>query len=199
MPERRVFLEAAQFGAIAGVGDAAPLVDRRDEVHRRGGMRAQLIEAMQAEIVRAPFHAGRAERHAERRSQRRDVLEVDLLLKVLGAGGDQDALPAEDGRDQVGERLARAGARFREQHAAVLERVGDRARHRPLAGAGLELIDRPRERPIVCERRVDRALQARRSGYSGNFRHRVSTSALILARTLPSSGDASTREMNSAI
>jgi hypothetical protein len=93
-----------------------------------------------------------------------NVLEVDLLLEILGAGGDQHALPAEDRRHEVGERLAGAGARFREQHAAVLERVGHGAGHRPLPRARLELIDRPCERSIVGERRVDRARQARRSG-----------------------------------
>ncbi len=72
-------------------------------------------------------------------------------------------------------------------------------RHGALTGARLELIDRPHQRPVVRERRVDRALQARRSGYSGNFLHSVSTSAFTVARTLVSSGDASTRAMNSAI
>ena len=43
-------------------------------------------------------------------------------------------------------------------------RVGNRRRHGALAGARLELIDRSHERPVVRERRLDGALQARRSG-----------------------------------
>ena len=52
------------------------------------GMRsaAQLIEAMQAQVVRPPLHVGRLEGDAERVAQHRKVLEVDLFLKVLGAG-----------------------------------------------------------------------------------------------------------------
>jgi hypothetical protein len=39
-----------------------------------------------------------------------NVLEVDLFLQVLGAGGDQHAFAAEDRRHEVGERLAGARA-----------------------------------------------------------------------------------------
>ena len=39
-----------------------------------------------------------------------DVLEEELLLEVLGAGGDDDAAARQDGGHQVGQRLAGAGA-----------------------------------------------------------------------------------------
>ena len=199
VPQRRILLEPAELRAIAGVGAAPPFIDRRHEIHRRRRMGTQLIEPVQAEIVGAALHVGRAEGHAQRGAQRRNVLEVDLLLEVLRARGDQRALAAEDCRHEIRERFARARPRFREQHAAMLDGVGHGAGHGALPGARLELIDRFHERPIVRERRVDRALQARRSGYSGNFRHSVSTSALTVARTLSSSGAARTRAMNSAI
>ena len=76
---------------------------------------------------------------SERVAQRRDVLEEDLLLQVLRAGGDQHALAAEDGGNEIGERLAGAGAGFGEEHAALLEDARDGGRHLDLAGARLEV------------------------------------------------------------
>ena len=54
-----------------------------------------------------------------------------------------------------------------------------------------------RERALVREDRLDGRSQIRRSGYSGNIRHRASTSARTMACTRPSSGEASTRAMSS--
>ena len=100
----------------------------------------------------------------QRLRQDRQILEVDLLLEVLRAGRDQDALPAEDGRHEVRHRLAGAGAGFGQQDAAVREDIGDAARHLALSVARLELIDRPRQRTVVGERVVDRRAQVSRSG-----------------------------------
>ena len=133
----------------------------------------ELIESMQAQVIRAALHARRGERHAERVAQRGDVLEVDLFLQVLRAGGDQHALAAENGGNQVGERLAGAGARFREQDAAVFEssarrprpsRPGRRAarsrdRSRP---ARRRARTRRRPRPFRPAFRVQRELPAQR-------------------------------------
>ena len=85
------------------------------------GAVAERLEAVQAQVVAAPLHAGRRERDVERLAQDRDVLEVDLFLEVLGAGRDQHPLAAEDGGHEVGERLAGAGARLGQQDAAVVE------------------------------------------------------------------------------
>ena len=119
-------------------------------------MRAQLIEPMQAEIVRPALHVGGAKRHAQRCLQRRNVLEVDLLLEVLGPGRDQHPLTIEDRRHQVRQRLAGAGPGLREQDTAVLERAGHRRRHRALALARLEVIDGARQHAVIGECGVDR-------------------------------------------
>ena len=69
--------------------------------------------------------------------QERNVLEEELLLQVLGAGGDDDALAGEDGGDEIGERFAGAGAGFDDQVLAIRERGFDGFRHFELAGAVL--------------------------------------------------------------
>ncbi len=87
--------------------------------------------------------------------EQRQILGEDLLLQVLGAGRDDHALAAEDGRDEVGEGLAGAGPGFDEQDAAVLERVGDRGGHAALAVARLEGGEGLRQRAVGAEDRVD--------------------------------------------
>ncbi len=66
-PERQIFGQVLELGAIAGLGAAGPLPDHRkeDPVVRGAGRVVQPIQAMQAQVVRAPLHAGRGERHAE--------------------------------------------------------------------------------------------------------------------------------------
>src|SRR5262249_17325130 len=152
----------------------------------------QLIELVQAEIVRAPLHVRGGERGAERIAQCGNVLEVDLFLKVLRAGRDQHAFAVEDCRHQIGERLARAGARFGHQHAAAPEHARDGGGHRRLSGARLEVGQRPRQRAVRTE-------DGGYSGYSGNFRHRVSTSARTMPSARSSPGACSARAMRSAI
>ena len=168
--------------------DHSRMIGRNTSCDRRAGAVGQLIELVEAQIVRAPLHVGGGERDAERVAQRGNVLEVDLFLQVLGAGGDQHAFAAEDGGHEVGERLAGAGARFGEQDAAVLEDARHGRRHLDLSGARLEVGHRQRERAAGGEDGGDRL--ARRAGadadrpgraviwtgyswYSGNFRHRT--------------------------
>jgi hypothetical protein len=63
-----------------------------------------------------------------------DVLEEELFLQVLRAGGDHDALAGEDGGNQVSQRLAGARARFHDQMLAVRQRRFHRFCHGQLAG-----------------------------------------------------------------
>ncbi len=89
---------------------------------------AKRVEAMQAQIVAASLHVRRLEGTVERVAQDRQVLEVDLLLEVLGAGRDQHTLAAQDRRYEIGECLAGACSGLREQDAALGEGVWRRRR-----------------------------------------------------------------------
>jgi hypothetical protein len=64
----------------------------------------------------------------------RNVLEEELLLQVLGAGGNHDALAGEDRGNQVSQRLAGARAGFHDQMFAVGQRRFHRFGHGQLAG-----------------------------------------------------------------
>jgi len=67
----------------------------------------------------------------------------DLLLEVERRGRDDDLLAAQGRRDEVGERLSRAGSGFDEERAIVQERVLDRFGHRHLAVARLVPCEHP--------------------------------------------------------
>ena len=199
VPERQVLGQVLDFGAIAGFGVCQPpfedadvmgLVPRSDR-----GRLAKGLEAMEAQVVSAALHAGRGERHAERVPEHRQVLEKDLLLKVLGTGGDEDPLAAEDRRHQIGEGLAGARARFREQHAPVSQDCGDGLGHFHLTGASLEPFERLRQRAVRREGLDGGVGQLRCSWYSGNFRHSTSICSRTARATESSSGPASTSAM----
>jgi hypothetical protein len=71
------------------------------------------------------------------RGDRRGVLAGQLVLEVLGGGGDDDALAGHRGRDEIGERLANAGAGLDHGGRASREGGRDRADHLTLALATL--------------------------------------------------------------
>jgi hypothetical protein len=141
----------AQKGTSSGRSASSA---RSPVAHRR--------EPVEAQVVPPALHAGGGERHAEGLAQERDVLEVDLLLQVLGAGGHDHAMAAQDGRGEIGQGLARAGARFGEEDAAPPEHPGDGRGHVALPGSGLELRNGPRQRAVVGEDPLDERVQTRR-------------------------------------
>ena len=159
VPQRQVLGQIGQLGAIAGLGLRHPALDDRQE-DRVVGSEAPALhllaavvlgEPVQAQVVGPALHAGGGEGHAERLAQHRHVLGEDLLLQILGAGRDQDAVAAQDGRHQVGHGLARAGAGLGEQHPALVEDGGDRGGHVALAGTRFELRKRSGQRAVVGE------------------------------------------------
>ena len=116
-------------------GDGVELVDLFEAGEER--LVAQGVELVAAEIVGAALHVADLQR-AEQRFEEGDVLEEELLLQILGAGGDDDALLALAGEaqrgQQIGEGLAGAGAGFDDEVALVREGAFDGSRHLVLAG-----------------------------------------------------------------
>ena len=101
-------------------------------------------------------------------AQRRHVLFEDLFLEVLRAGRDEHAAAAQHRRHEIRHRLAGAGAGFRHEHAALVDRARHGDRHPPLAVAGLELRKGPRQRAVVGESARYRVDEADDFRYSGN-------------------------------
>ena len=92
------------------------------------GLVAQGIQLIAAEIIRPALHVADAQR-SQQRLQKGHVAEKELLLQILGSGGDNDPLPGAQCRQQVGQRLAGPGARFDDQMLAFLQAAFHRPRH----------------------------------------------------------------------
>ena len=99
-PEGRVFGEGVDLGAVAGFGGLLPLGDVVElvDLFEAGeeGVAGEGVELVFAEVVAAALHVADFEGagFGEEGFEEGDVLEVELLLKVFGAGGDDDALVA---------------------------------------------------------------------------------------------------------
>ena len=81
-------------------GYVVELVDLFEAVEK--GVAAEGVELVLAEVVAAAFHVADSER-AEDGFEEGNVLEVELLLEVFGAGGDDDALLVLAGEPESGE------------------------------------------------------------------------------------------------
>jgi hypothetical protein len=111
---------------------------------------------VQAQVIAAPLHAGGLEWSAKGLPQKRKIFRVDLLLEILGAGGDEDPMSAQNRGYEIGERLSGSRTGFGEQDAATIENVGNSRCHLTLSLSRLEVRDRPRKGTVVCKRRRNR-------------------------------------------
>ena len=109
------------------------------------------VELLAAEVVVAALHVGHVERAVEIPFEERDVLVVELLLQVLRAGRDDDALAAGDDRNQVGEGLPRAGAGLDQQMTPFGEHCFDLLGHGELPGPELVVGVLRGEQPVLPE------------------------------------------------
>ena len=106
-------------------------------------MREQLLEPAQAEVVRTPLDERGLERRADHAGDGGQVLGEDLLLQILRVGADDDRdlvrKGPQHGGDEVGDRLADAGARFDDEVALAVERLRHGHRHLVLLRTVLEV------------------------------------------------------------
>src|SRR4029078_9688828 len=104
-------LDLAAIPGRARVDPVAHPVEGSAVLRARKELAAEQLEAVQrvpAEVVLAPLEHGHAHLAGERRGGARHILGQELLLKRLGRGGDDDAPPGLERRDQVREALAGA-------------------------------------------------------------------------------------------
>ena len=100
------------------------------------------LEALAAEVVLAALDDGDPDGAPERRRGGRHVFRQELLLQRLRRCRHDHALAGKERRDEVGEALAGARARFRHEVVAALERARDLGRERLLLGPRLEAGER---------------------------------------------------------
>ncbi len=136
--------KVGDLGAVAGAGERRPRLDGAEERNlveaaEAAGVGERAV-AQQAQVVAAALHHRHPQVAAERGCQQRDVLVEELLLQVFRTRRDHDAAAQFDCRQQVRKRLAGAGARFGQQHAAVTQcradALGEFLLRRPVLVAG---------------------------------------------------------------
>ncbi len=189
-PEREVLRQVGQLRAVASLGlDRPPLEHRQQDplVHFVAACTESAkpllpcevaglhrLKPMQAEVIAAALHHGGGERVANRLRDDRQVLVDDLFLEVLRAGRDEHAPPAQQRRNQIGERLAGSGPGLDEQDGFRLDGVGDRVGHLALGGTRLEARHRSTKRTVRREGRSHARRQCLRRmfWFSGPHTHR---------------------------
>ena len=149
-PEVDAVRHVGDLGPVAGLGLGRPRLDgpvdrQLFEPPEAAGL-AEGGEAQQAQVVGSALHHRDAQLASERLREQRQVLLDELLLQVLGAGRDHDAPLGKHRRQQVGERLAGAGAGLGQQQPAVLEHFGYRLREPDLRLSLLVAGQHPGER-----------------------------------------------------
>src|SRR3954463_8251742 len=103
---------------------------------------------MEAQVVAASLHQRGGKRASEGLLECGQVFVEDLFLEVFGAGRDEHSVAAENSGYQVGERLARAGARLRAGRGAAADDGGYSFGHSALPLAWLVVVHRSGERAI---------------------------------------------------
>lgn len=97
----------------------------------------QVVELLAAKIVVAAFHVADVQLGVAVRKkcllQKRDIFVEELFLQVLGARGYDDALTGANHGNQIGQRLACAGAGFHDEMALFGEGLLDSLGHLQLS------------------------------------------------------------------
>ncbi len=141
-PDGAGFGEVVDFDAVAGFGGLFPLGDGLvlGNFFEPGedGLVPQRKQLVAAEIIRAAFHVADAQ-WTEQRLEERNIFEEELLLEILCAGGDDDAMASggalAQGRQQIGQGFAGSGTGFDDEVALVGEGALDGLCHLQLAAA----------------------------------------------------------------
>jgi hypothetical protein len=169
LPQGLVGTGQAQLAAVAGGGLGQPaeqLELEADDVEVDGAVRAaarcgqEALPAAQADVVLAALEHRHLRRvGGEQVAEDGDVLLGELFLQGHRVGGDHRAsscaLSPEGEGEQVGERLADAGAGLDEQAAAALQGLGDGAGHLDLSLPVLVALDAAGERAAGAEQGGD--------------------------------------------
>ncbi len=135
VPSRFPLLLVTQLDLLRLVGPTGPLVAEL----RLDPTGAHLRHPLAADVVAPPLEDGEVERRrqSETRIDLWQVLLGQLVLERFGGRGDDHLLPAQRGRDEVGEGLACPGSGLDDEMGPGGHRLGHGAAHLLLLGAVL--------------------------------------------------------------
>ena len=140
-PDRGGVGHAVEIRPVAGAGGGGPGAHALGLVRlgcRNFQLLAVLVEAAQAQVVGQPLHHRKGERLGQHALQARQVHLRDLVLQGARPGADHHLAAGKNRRHQVGDGLARAGARLGQQALVHVDGLGHALGHGELARARLE-------------------------------------------------------------
>ncbi len=156
-PDRRVLGDVGDQTLVAclaraGKGDdlreMAGIFARRQTAFGRGA-----FEMVVADVVGAALEERERDRHAERGAHERQIALEELVLQRLRTRGDDDLAAVLERGDEIGERLAGAGARFGDQRCPRANRFRHRFGHRELLRPQPKAGERAGQRSAFAEDR----------------------------------------------
>ena len=128
----------------------ARVVARRQPIFPR-----RTLEVVVADVVGAALQQRDGHRHAQRVAHQRQVAFEQLILQSLGAGGDDHLAAVQQRGDEIGERLAGAGAGLGDKLAACGDSLCDGLGHRQLLRPEVKAGQFARERSTFAEDRSE--------------------------------------------
>ncbi len=152
-PHRRLLRQVGELREVAGLGARGPPRCAREHPRRAATPKLERalgggqIQAVPAQIVRAPLEQRHLHRQPQRFGEQRQIAAEQLVLQRARAGGDDHAARRQQRRHEVGEGLTGAGPRLDDERLAACERKTHRLGHRGLLGPVGIAGQRPCERP----------------------------------------------------
>jgi hypothetical protein len=89
----------------------------------------EIMEAATAKVISPPFQANRMKSGKERPFQKGNIMVENLVLKCLGAGGNDDTLSTQDGWYEICPRLSRTCSSLYQQGDFTHEAAGNSLCH----------------------------------------------------------------------
>ena len=140
-PYRRVFGNLLQLGDVAGLGAPGPVSHDLQLLGGFPGQKTGLFlmqgQSIGAEIIGSPFQQRHLTRQPKGFLDQWHILEEELILQALCAGRHQRRALRQQGRHQIGQRLAGAGFRLDHQGTAGADHRIHSIRHGQLRLTGL--------------------------------------------------------------
>ena len=144
-PDRRALRHIRQPALVAALRHLGVGHDLGQMLHIfarfEQSVRLRQRQVVVAHIVGAPLEQRHRHRRFQRIAHHRQVFLEQLVLQVLGAGGDHHLAARQQRRHQIGEGLARARARLGHEDGVVAYRLRHGQRHFALLRAWTERRD----------------------------------------------------------
>ncbi len=157
IPHRRVLGHGGKLGLVARLGGLEEAVDlaqpRRVLPRRQPPVLRRALQVVMADVVGPPLQQRHRHRCIQGLAHGRDIAQEQLVLQVLGPGGQDHLAAPQHRRNEVGVGLARAGARLDDQRIRRLDGIRHRLRHRQLRCARPVRLDALRQRAVIGEQR----------------------------------------------